>query len=589
MIYLKFTGKFFSDFITMKNQTIKLILIILAITFLWQQVGWGYVDSSYSLRVVAFDERTDADENLIFQKIDGEREAEVVFDKEFLSVLPADVLERIKRIITEYPDNWLDGDHDGETGTAEEKKAVCIKLAKPIMFHGEEIVEIGISGVLFTRANLGKVWLGRSLGASKRKARDVSQAELDENAVDVEFDEEGRPIHNRAYYPQLGGLGDHEARMKFVHSRTSLPRAGLRTTIAGGYGRYTKIRGSSNNETLGFFISARRKGEMDRYGSVVHQILARFYQETGRAIEQEQQAMLAEVQRKMMTGKIRTGQFIQLDPKEVARKVGQQYDIAGIYRAYGKALRELNDAGFYPKDPHHGNMALDITGKEEPIWYDVGMYRLRQNLTKAQAFGYRYWTLTYGMQVVLRDMGTEGLTLAYISGLVDHPGREFLKGYFHDRLDDPLFNLDDFKISREDGSTSLDEVVLVRENTTPVYLQLKAPFVPLLRVMEGFDAEPGELQISGIEALVDEIRELLPYTVRRNISEEVVMNWLRLAAKGNASGLFMSIQKFVQQHERSILTDPTENICAAIFIFWQQQPRLASPPEASPRGILCEI
>ncbi|MDP2911498.1 MAG: hypothetical protein Q8N76_04100 [Candidatus Omnitrophota bacterium] len=408
------------------------------------------------------------------EHLEGERTAELFYDNEIWAKLPPAVKEKIKRIISEYPDHWQSEDYNEKSGEAKDKRAVKINLDEPIIINGEEINAIVINGILFKREELGKEYLGASWGGSReRSVRDLSKEEL-ENAARVEFDIEGRPVFSKPFFQQLGGLDHEEARAKFAHSIKTLPEAGLKGPVAVGYAKYLGLK--KDNRNLGVFISASRKEEPERYGIVINNVLTQYYEEVEQAIRTHLLKALG-------------GGYVFIDSGgsdlEIAMEVGKKYDFGVLYRAYGKALRLLNDAGFYPKDPHTGNMALDLSGEKPTIWYDTGMWKVANDLTKAQRLAQRYWTLTYGSMNVSRDIGTPGLTLACMCKLVN-PDYEFLKGYFYDKLDDPLFNLSDFKIYRY-GRNSLQYALLDPDDNTPVHLRKSAPFIPLLCAIEGFE------------------------------------------------------------------------------------------------------
>ncbi|MEK6732083.1 MAG: hypothetical protein AABY55_00500 [Candidatus Omnitrophota bacterium] len=464
----------------------KIITILIIFIFVLVNIVYALQDTVYikaNLRKpMAFEKNYSRKNKEILNEIlAGERRAELFYDNEIWAKLPQKVKERIKRIISEYPDHWQAGDYDEKSGEAEEKRAVKINLDKPIVVNGEEIEAIVINGILFKRKELGKEYLGASWGgSSKRAVKDLSKKEL-ENAVHVEFDMEGRPIFSKHFFQQLGGLDYEEARAKFIHSIKTLPEAGLKGPIAVGYAKYLGLK--KDNRNLGVFISALRKEEPKRYDTVITNILTQYYEEVGgplfKALEEH-------------------GSHMGGNVLEIAREVGKKYDFGGLYRAYGKALRLLNDAGFYPQDPHTGNMALDLSGEKPTIWYDVGMWKVAADLTKAQRLAYRYWTLTYGSMNISRDMGTPGLTLAYMCELVN-PYHEFLKGYFYDKIDDPLFKLNDFKIN-EGGRNSFQYTLLNPDDTTPVHSRISAPFVPLLCAIEGFEG----LSNAGISKILSE-------------------------------------------------------------------------------------
>ena len=416
------------------------------------------------------------------ESLSGERPAEITFDEQLWAMLPEEVKDKIRRVIANYKTSWLDGDIEGEVGFSKDKRAV--KIAWKGMVNGEEIDGIEVSGVLFTRENLGKDFKGLSAGATGYSIEDLPEDMIKTDGINIAVSPDGRPNLTPAEYAQVGGHGYKTAKKKFENARIALPTRGLRGPIAVGYAKYDGL--SKNNEPLGVFISASRKGG-ERFNAIWHR--------EREAFEKKIQTELDRVNKKVMeSGQMEEhlkrlsqtgfGLRVEIPPQDVARKIGGYEFLDRIAERYGQLLRSVIDKGLYPHTPHFANFQADLEGKMEPVWYDLGGWHRREELTPQQAFGYAYMTLTFAFTVIKRDLVNHYEDL-FEAKLID-PYKAFIRGFFYDQLQNPLLNYSDFKIDPQGRNTleyvAYDEKYLRNPlSLPPLYERPDAPFVPILR------------------------------------------------------------------------------------------------------------
>jgi len=386
---------------------------------------------------------------------EGERSANVVFDQSIYGLLiktqPA-ILERLQKIIAKYPDGSMGGDawnnlHDGVIGTNPQKNAVHLKLDREIIIMGEIVDELDIGGVLFTKSNFGTVY--PSLTAT------------------LDFDAMGRPIINHFLRMQLGAKGSEESRAKYVNSKDIAVHRDFRGSLPVTYAVYENPKNpipnpKSLDNSLGVFVSAHRKNAPERASFTIDDFLER------------------------------------PDGFE---------DLQALLWIFSKSLRELD--GYIPDQPHYGNVAIDPTGQEPPIWYDVGGWMKRDTMTTEQAAAYRYAALSKALShaFAIMDRGAQK-AIEFVHGYKTY--HTLFAGYFHDamqnkhiqtgvrRIDDmyedkpflPSANrnlLDEFIVNQDLGFGMLDlvdsQASILVEDVMPMHRR-GAPFFSFLYDLE---------------------------------------------------------------------------------------------------------
>ncbi len=414
-----------------------------------------------------------ADQGLIKKHLEGERAADLTADEELWNLLPEEVREKIERVIAEYRDQWKAGDIEREDGFSDEKRAV--KIAWKGTIRGEEIDGIIVSGVLFNRDNIGEDFRGLNWGSSSAGTEDLDEETIRESAISVHVAADGRPDLRPAAFAQKGGHGGKTAAKKFANARTVLPQKGLRTPVAVGFALYTPDHIKKDGEPLGAFISAHRQSEkrFKTYQEKAVNGLLRGYANA-----------MADVKRRALT----TFQITYFDPAQVIPELLKENNIDQLSEVYGRELRKVVDAGLYPHSPHFANFEADPSGRLPTTWHDLGGWEIREDLTPEQAFGYAYMTLTYAMLNLKIRFGNR-LEEFYKAGYIN-PYQAFFKGFFHDQLENPDFNLNDFKLDH-DGRSSLEYAaydVVYRDapqTLSPLYKRLDQPFVKVLRTVMG--------------------------------------------------------------------------------------------------------
>ncbi|MCB9800463.1 MAG: NUDIX domain-containing protein [Candidatus Omnitrophica bacterium] len=421
------------------------------------------------------------DEGLLRKHLTGEREADLTVDEDLWNELPAEVHEKIERVIAEYRDKWQAGDIEREDGFSEEKRAV--KIAWEGLVGDEEMDGVIVSGVLFDRDNIGEDFKGLQWGSSGQSVDEVDEALLKEQAINPEVLPDGRPNLLPAEYAQAGGHGGETAVRKARNARTILPARGLRTPVAVGYALYTPEHIQKNGKPLGVFISFRRKKEK-RFSHYQHKAVRGILSGYDQALHETEQQALATMRETVF------------DPTEVIPELVKKYDINHLSEVYGRELRKVIDAGLYPHSPHFANFEADPLGRWQTIWHDLGGWKIREELTPEQAFGYAYMTLSYAI-LTLQIRFDHALPGYYEAGYID-PYASFLKGFFHDQLQNPDFDLGQFAFS-DNGNNSLSIVahdVTYRDDPMslpPLYQRLDAPFVKVLRTVMGMPVSDEEL------------------------------------------------------------------------------------------------
>jgi hypothetical protein len=429
------------------------------------------------------------------------RDAEIFIDPSIEEKLPDDVKERIHRMISEYPRFWKEGDYSKKDGFATDSRAVSIVLDKPIWVNGEEMISIELSGVLFTEENYGEDYKGLSVLGTEFSADDVRQnkiPELDsspEGAIEFSMYPDGKPKLSPKIFAQVGGHGAETAKHKYLRSRETLPERGLKGPRGVGYAQYQNI--SKDGVHLGVYISAKRRNERPRLSTLLDAKRKAFLREFNQRVEKATQEATAYV--------MRTGKATSVDRGKIYEELAEEFDFQADIEKYGRELRELVKAtkeefskfdrkdvtpeGLYPNSAHFANVSIDIEGNDPTVWYDLGGWWEAKDVTKEAAFGYIYHALTFAVIVVTRerrrfeDLGLGGFHAA------------LLKGFFHDELDNPLFDMRDLRVT-ESGVSNMEMGIFSSayrdelETTPPLYERTDLPFVNLLREMLGFNETP---------------------------------------------------------------------------------------------------
>ncbi len=96
---------------------------------------------------------------------DGDRQAEMVFAEDLFRLINAndpEALSRIQAIITQFPEDWREGLHQGAEGLNKNKRTIRIVLKNPLEYkdrqgHVQIFNEIQVTGILFTREILASL------------------------------------------------------------------------------------------------------------------------------------------------------------------------------------------------------------------------------------------------------------------------------------------------------------------------------------------------------------------------------------------------------------------------------------------------
>ncbi|MBN1687567.1 MAG: hypothetical protein JW893_00545, partial [Candidatus Omnitrophica bacterium] len=422
-------------------------------------------------------------EGLLQRAVEGGRSLDLTYDEEIFSLLPPDVIERIERIAGEFKEDWREGDYDAKVGGLPDKRTVRIILKSPVEIRGEEVSAVDVQGVLFDRDDLGRDFLGMSVATRNETAREVDPKLL-EDATSAGVSPDGKPVLEKVRFMQHGGLDHEEGRKKFLHSRTTLPSRGFHGPIAVGYGKYRQL--TKDGYPLGVFISARRRKSFPLMNAVLVQGVGRLWKAVEQALPEERARTFSDALLK------RKGTVF--NPANVIKRVASDYQFDEFYERYGRELRSLVDRKLIPHDPHMGNMAVDFSGKRPTVWYDLGGWQVLDQLTGPQAFGYVYHAFTYAIMVITRDLRRDQLQLLYRMNLIS-PYQSFLRGFFYDQLDNPLFHPEDLGFT-EDRLSNVEAAFFdarYREDPhvmPPLVERTDQPFVKILRIAMGLEDLP---------------------------------------------------------------------------------------------------
>ncbi|HTL48979.1 MAG TPA: HAD family hydrolase, partial [Verrucomicrobiae bacterium] len=496
----------------------------------------------------------ETDQGIEAATFQGKRTIDMVFDAENRRALEAydretgdNVLERLARLLSQYPKDWRPGDFNEEIGdSADGKRTVKLVFKKPVVLNGEETDSLEATGVLFTEENLGEDFLGMSMGHMSMNVREAGARRGRDGGVDSSYAPDGRVVLTPARFSQYGGHGAITAEEKFNHSRTTLPKKGFRSPIAVAHGTYRVDQGANkriekDGRQLGVFVSATRKAVPERFGHFDGLIQDRYLAAFDAATERDKAAINAFV--------MKTAKAYLINPVETAKRVAQMTDYGRSNRTYGRKLRAVVDAWLYPNQPHKGNVAFDPDEDWPEIWFDLGGWKTGEELTPEQRFGYFYSALNYGITVITRSLvhNTMMETL-YHEGAID-PFGDFLEGFFYDQLDNPSFSRRDLKFMGEHRGARLEETqtnlqlaiqseesLLNPKSLPPLYKRLDQPFVPLIRQIFGFredglTALKPEERKKKAEALYAKFRPRFPGPSARGLTLAALEAWIDLAPK----------------------------------------------------------
>jgi len=509
------------------------------------------------------------EEDLIKKSFEGDRPSEMEFAKDLFDLIetaePA-ALSRMEKIISQFPENWPAGLHQGKEGINENKRTVKIVLKEPLEYtdhQGERHVfdEIHVTGILFTRKilaekmrhydysssgtekllplliqqldDLEKGIFPQELEAELRgslKNQRTFAAELEaligalseggrlpdefmkqsgKSLVDVEFSQDGKPVFIEGTYPLLGGHGEITARKKFENARYVLPGYGLRGPLVFGFGKFLGEDFKVDGKWLGIFVSLKRKNELPRLSEYSNQLNDQMVQNA----EQSVQAALKG------QGAARGGALlgaIKNDPYFPFRHFFPK-EMAAIYQSYGRAMRRLMGENLADKDrivipykyPHMGNLAIDFekplpNGGFETFWYDLGGWKFGKDMSLEQAFSYVYYIFNYGLRDIVGPAKQEGSNINVMYKLRNlDPVALFLEGFFYDRLDDPEFKK--WHGKPPEFYSRVDDTIkdhMGNSTLPPPHLRKEMPYVRLLRAMMGLK-DPVDEDRSKIREVVE--------------------------------------------------------------------------------------
>ena len=257
-------------------------------------------------------------------KWEGDRSAQGIINGAFfarLAEIQPDILDRIKKIVTRYPDGPSWGAlHDGEFGFNEDKRTVRIRLNKGSEIDGEEVDEIHVQGVLFTKKGYerGRMYQPEKLGRGR-------------TVRGTDFDRKGCLIYTPFKLFLLGAASAQIAKQKYENSLRMRAEGMMRAPLVLGFLSYDFLYIDQHTKQLGVFIYAQRKNVPER-----------------------------------------------------ALKLMRMPDapLEEFFESYGRALRESYN---FQGDPSLANVTLYISGKEKPIYHDLGEIEFRRDLTPEQA------------------------------------------------------------------------------------------------------------------------------------------------------------------------------------------------------------
>ncbi|HTL47840.1 MAG TPA: hypothetical protein VL688_07230, partial [Verrucomicrobiae bacterium] len=480
----------------------------------------------------------------------GARAIDMVFDRGTLAALEQydrengdNVLERLERIVSQHPDLsklkdgkgnpdlWQPGDYDELVGGQDIKRTVRILFKKPVMIGGEAADAIDITGVLFSDQNLGENFRHIAVIGPEWKMYS-DRPESESRATEFSMDRDGKPLLTEGRWAQVGGHGAASAKRKFFRARDILPAQGLRGPLAAAYGEYHVKQAAGKDIQkdglkLGVFVSLRRKDSPGRFDEPLKKMIHGFYEEYVRRRARVPPGVpmsLDDLLRRAMAQPLDMAQD-RRDQVEIA----SHYDFASLYQRYGREIRGLIDKELYPEQPHWGNVTIDMSGKLPTTWHDLGGWRLGNDpdtgpLTREQKFGYTYFVLYKALAAIQGHLYGDVQKPLYINQIVD-PYTEFLKGFFHDQLRNPLFKRSDLGFGENNEPEAMGKVLynprfderyrVLRPLEPPIHERRDAPFVPLLRQMFGFDAA-SKTELRSGEIVVHTVRSDPDYIDRVN-------------------------------------------------------------------------
>lgn len=320
----------------------------------------------------------------------------------------------------------------------------------------------------------------------------------------TDFDADGRPVFSKNIFPLLGGHGDETARKKFEYARYLLPGRGKSGPLAFGYGRFVGEDFRLDGTGLGVFVSLKRVGELPRIGEAMEKESADAMQSWFTSAS-EKMARGTSLERQMIRVEV---ELHRSDPLEIFRRIPIDVCRRGA-EGYGRAIRDILGENLSDREqclipykyPHRGNVAIDTAnpradGSFRTVWYDLGGWKFGNTMTEFQRFGYVFYSFGYGLSDVVAATTTEGSGFHALArlGRVDIV-QEYLRGFFHDKLDHPQFRKWAGKppafykaVSNVYHPPITDRVL------EPIHLRTDAPFVSLLREMMGGVVAPRSLQ-----------------------------------------------------------------------------------------------
>ncbi len=291
---------------------------------------------------------------------DGDRPAEVILAEDLYNLLPAEILEKIRISVTAYPKDWPAHFHDGEVGLLENKRTIRFALPEPVLYRGEWMDAVEVTGVLFNPEDLGKEHIGHGKGVAAERMTHAEKS----SAMYVEFDRTGYPVYKQKEFAQLGGHGFESAKKKFERARGLLPRRGLRAPIALGYTRYLNL--SKGGKPLGVFISMTRAGHKKRFNELWRETVRNFdIRLSGHLQANAPPGKFADQASAMA---FFSAGVVRLFPESGIRELLYQYG-RELRRSVGEDLTQYQSL-LFPTEPHRGNFSYeDGYGS---IFYDLG-------------------------------------------------------------------------------------------------------------------------------------------------------------------------------------------------------------------------
>lgn len=330
--------------------------------------------------------------SVVTKRLFGNKNAIIHYNKQLHTKIPLGLISKIERNIATNFGTIVPGiDYDSLCGSDEFKRAVIIRLSRPIAFNGARISEIKIKGIAFDSGTLDEhydlVQRYRELGY--RIPCNIEQMVLVVDAM-------GRARTVPKGQEPLGAMYYKYAENSFVVAAHRF-NEGCVVNLPLACGKYTEDR-SREDIALGFTVvgllsqkctrASDRLAEINNhYGPLLHKSHGRRHRQAfKRAIEQ-------------------------------------------TIKRYAKALRDFHDSGYIHYSFHLGQ--VDFCGNRS-IVHDFDQSKKKSTLTPPQAFTYQVFDLRQALRCLPLYKNK------YHAG-IDF-GKAFWDGYFYDLLSDSLTN-----------------------------------------------------------------------------------------------------------------------------------------------------